>query len=97
MTTLTAPKANMSLKIDIEQKEALKRLAIQKKRSVHYVMVDMIEKGLEEAREEAEYQEYIKNRVMKAYNNVQNGAELLTSTELKKRVMQRLEERLKNN
>ena len=98
ITSKSRPKARLSIALDFEKKQALQTIAENQNRSVHFVMLDMIEKGLQEAREEAEYQAYIKNRVMKAYNRLETeGSKGVTSSELKKRVMKNLDERLKGN
>lgn len=70
MSALTIPTANMSLKIPVTDKEALQNLAKQRKRSTHFVMLEMIQKGLQEAKEQAEYEQWVEQRVMAVYDRV---------------------------
>lgn len=96
--TKSTPKARISVALDFEKKQALQELAKQQNRSVHFVMLDIIDKALQEAQEQAQYQEYIKNRVMRAYNEmIENGSQGVTSSEAKEIVMQKVRERLANN
>lgn len=101
MSNLTAtqikPKASVSVKMDYEKKEALQQLAKKQNRSVHYIMLDMIEKGLQEAQEQAEYDEYVKNRVMKTYNRVMTeGASGKTSEQVFASLQEKMNAYVKN-
>lgn len=98
MTTATlSPKINLSVKVTLETKEALQKLAKSQNRSVHYVMSEMLMKGLAEAQEEAEYQDYVKNRVLNALNRFeQNGSNGVPSEQAFDVVMQMIENK-KNN
>lgn len=88
MPSLATPskvKANVSLKIDFEKKEQLRQIAKKHKRSVHYIMLDMINKGIEQAKEE--------ERVLAAYDEIMRDPSIaITGTELKARVMAQLDE-----
>lgn len=98
LQTPTQTKARVSVAIDIEKKQALEAYAKGQNRSVHFVMLEMIDRALQEAKEEAEYQEYIKSRVMRSYNEMmENGSQGVSSSEAKKIVMQRVREKLENN
>lgn len=97
----TAPKPQkerLSLVLDFDKKQALTKIAQKQNRSLNFVVLEMIEKSLKEVQEEAEYQSYIENRVMQAYNEMkENGSQGVTSSEAKEIVMQRVRERLENN
>lgn len=98
LATSKPTKARTSIALDFEKKKAIEEIARQQNRTPHYVMIEMISKGIQEAQEEAQYQEYIKNRVMCAYNEmIENGSQGLTSSEAKEIVMQKVRERLANN
>lgn len=97
----TAPKPQkerLSLVLDFDKKQALTEIAQKQNRSLNFVVLEMIDRALQEAQEEAQYQEYIKNRVMQAYNEMkENGSQGVSSSEAKKIVMQRVGEKLENN
>ena len=97
----TAPKPQkerLSLVLDFDKKQALTEIAQKQNRSLNFVVLEMIEKSLQEAQEEAEYQNYIENRVMRAYNEMkENGSQGVSSAKAKEIVMQRVRERLENN
>lgn len=98
LTTAKSTKARTSIALDIEKKKAIEEIARQQNRTPHYVMLEMISKGIQEAQEEAQYQEYIKNRVMRAYNEmIENGSQGVSGGEAKEIVMQKVRERLANN
>lgn len=92
----TSPaKARKTVVMDYSKKQAIDEIAKRQNRTPHYIILEMIDKGIKEAQEEAEYQEYIKNRVMSAYNDMlENGTKGVNSRELKQMVMQSLDERL---
>lgn len=79
----TAPKPQkerLSLVLDFDKKQALNEIAQRQNRSLNFVVLEMIEKSLQEAQEEAEYQSYIENRVMAIYDRVEkNGSRGETS------------------
>lgn len=98
LTTAKSTKARTSIALDIEKKKAIEEIARQQNRTPHYVILEMISKGIQEAQEEAQYQEYIKNRVMRAYNEmIENGSQGVSGGEAKEIVMQKVRKRLANN
>lgn len=98
LATSKPTKARTSIALDFEKKKAIEEIARQQNRTPHYVMIEMISKGIQEAQKEAQYQEYIKNRVMRAYNEMtENGSQGVTSSEAKEIVMQKVRERLADN
>lgn len=89
MATLTTiPKQNTSIKLTMDAKEALKRFAEQENRSVHYLLVTAVEEFIERKQQEAEYQEYIKNRVLASEKRLdKQGGDGLTREQVGKNVM----------
>lgn len=89
MATLTTiPKQNTSIKLTMDTKEALKRFAEQENRSVHYLLVTAVEEFIERKQQEAEYQEYIKSRVLASEKRLdQQGGDGLTREQIGKNVM----------
>lgn len=89
MATLTTiPKQNTSIKLTMDAKEALKRFAEQENRSVHYLLVTAVEEFIERKQQEAEYQEYIKSRVLASEKRLdQQGGDGLTREQVGKNVM----------
>lgn len=89
MATLTTiPKQNTSIKLTMDTKEALKRFAEQENRSVHYLLVTAVEEFIERKQQEAEYQEYIKSRVLASEKRLdQQGGDGLTREQVGKNVM----------
>ena len=101
MTTLTHTSGNskqrLSLLLDSDKKQALEQIAKQQNRSLNGVVGDTIDRALNAMQEEAEYPAYIQNRVTQAYNQmIENGSHGIDSSELKKRVMHNLNNRLQN-
>lgn len=85
-------RVNLSLKVTLETKEALQKLAKSQNRSVHYVMNEIIQKGLAEAKEQDEYQEYVKNRVLAALNRFEKeGSNGVPNEQVFDTVMQLIE------
>lgn len=85
-------KARTSISLDFEKKQAIAEIARQQNRTPHYVMIEMLTKGIQEAQEEAEYQEYVKNRVLKALNRLETeGSNGIPSEQVFDNVMQRIE------
>lgn len=99
LATATKPrKERLSLVLDFDKKQALNEIAKKQNRSLNFVVLEMIEKSLQEAQAEAEYQDYIEKRVMQAYNEMkENGSQGVGSSKAKEIVMQRVRERLENN
>ena len=92
MTTLTHTSGNskqrLSLLLDSDKKQALEQIAKQQNRSLNGVVGDTIDRALNAMQEEAEYP---------AYNQmIENGSHGIDSSELKKRVMHNLNNRLQN-
>lgn len=84
-------KSRTSIALDPEKKKAIEEIAKRQKRTAHYIMLEMINKGIEEAEAEAEYQEYIEKRVMHAYEEMmKNDTQGVGSSEAKEIVLQRL-------
>lgn len=91
-STMVRPKARISVALDIEKKQALEHIAKEQKRSVHFIMLELIDKALKEAQEEAEYQEYIKNRVLATEKRLnEEGSDNLTKEQVKSNVIKYLE------
>lgn len=91
-TTPKPQKERLSLVLDFDKKQALTEIAQKENRSLNFVVLEMIEKSLKEAQEEAEYQEYIKNRVLKALNRFETeGSNGIPSEQVFDNVMQRIE------
>ena len=70
------------------QKQTLEQIAKQQNRSLNGVVGDTIDRALNAMQEKAEYQAY--NQMIK------NGSHSIDSSELKKRVMHNLNNRLQN-
>ena len=89
MATLSTPKQATSIKLSIDTKKAIEHLAEQENRSVHYMLVTAIEEFVTRKQEEAEYQEYIKNRVLASEKRLyEQGADNLTSEQVRNNVKQ---------
>ncbi len=76
MTTLPATeqkKAHLSLKVDLSKKDALKKIAEKRNRSVHFLLNEAVQKFIDEENERLAYEEYEEKRVMTAYNDYENG------------------------
>lgn len=94
MTALSTPKQTTSIKLSIDTKQALERFAQQENRSVHYMLVTAVEEFITRKQAEAEYQEYIKDRVMKALNRFESeGSNGIPSEQVFDVVMQRIADR----
>lgn len=96
-TTLqTSPKkANLSIKVGLDTKAELQRLAELKNRSVHFLMIEAVENYIAEQKAQAEYEKYVEERVMKAYNRFKaEGSDGVSSDEMYDVVMKRVQERL---
>ncbi len=66
-------KAHLSLKVDLSKKDALKRIAEKRDRSVHFLLNEAVQKFIDEENERLAYEEYVEKRVMKAYNEFKSG------------------------
>lgn len=98
-TTLEVPKkAHLSIKVDVEIKSELQKIAKLEDRSVHYVLIEAVERYISEKKEEEAYQEYVKNRVMKAYNRlITEGSNGVRSEDVHDIVMKKVKTRLAKN
>lgn len=89
LQTPTQTKARVSVALDIEKKQALEAYAKGQNRSVHFVMLEIIDRALQEAKEETEYQEYIKNRVLASEKRLnEQGADNLTKEQVRANIKQ---------
>ncbi len=61
-------KAHLSLKVDLSKKDALKRIAEKRERSVHFLLNEAVQKFIDEENERLAYEEYVEKRVMTAYD-----------------------------
>ncbi len=96
MGHLAIQKQNTSVKLSIDTKQALERFAKEENRSVHYLLVTAIEEFVAKKQEEAEYHEYIKNRVLATEKRFhEQGADNLTKEQVKNNVRQFLDNRHK--
>lgn len=92
METLTVPPKQTtftkSIKLPLDTTKALERFAEQENRSVHYLLVAAVEEFVQRKQDEANYQEYIKNRVLASEKRLdQQGGDGLTSEQVKKNVL----------
>ncbi len=91
----TPKKANLSLKIDFDKKNDLQEIASRKNRSVHYLLVEAVQNYIAEQKEKAEYEKYVEERVMKAYNRLEKeGSNGVDSEQVLDVVMSRVQARL---
>lgn len=98
LATSKPTKARTSIALDFEKKKAIEEIARQQNRTPHYVMIEMINKGIQEAREEAQYQEYVKNRVLSSLRRLETeGSDGVPSEQVFDVVMERVRKRLKND
>lgn len=71
---VTLPKkARVSIVIDLEKKQALEQLAKSHDRTLNYFMGELVDKALQEAKEQREYNALVEQRVMQAYQSVLDG------------------------
>lgn len=99
LSTATKPKKErLSLVLDFEKKQALSEIAQKQNRSLNFVVLEMIEKSLQEAKEEAQDQEYVKNRVLNSLHRLETeGSDGVPSEQVFDLVMERARKRLKND
>ena len=71
LATTKNPKQRLSVVLDFEKKQALENLAKEKNRSLNFVVIEMIDQALQQAKEQAEYEQWVENRVMAVYERVQ--------------------------
>lgn len=94
-TTTKTPskaKARVSIALDMDKKQAIQDIAKQQNRTPHYVMLEMLTKGIEEAQAEEEYQKYIEQRVMTALHRLETeGSRGVPSEQVFDDIMQRIE------
>lgn len=95
MATISTPKANLSLKVPFEVKEELQEIAKEKNRSVHFLLIEAVEHYLEEQKAEREYQKWVEQKVMAAYNRLEKeGSQGINSTETNARIMAKVQKHL---
>ncbi|WP_115248501.1 hypothetical protein [Moraxella lacunata] len=83
LATSKPTKARTSIALDFEKKKAIEEIARQQNRTPHYVMIEMISKGIQEAQEQAEYEKWVEKRVMAVYDRVQKqGSNGKTSSQV---------------
>lgn len=83
LATSKPTKARISIALDFEKKKAIEEIARQQNRTPHYVMIEMISKGIQEAQEQAEYEKWVEKRVMAVYDRVQKqGSNGKTSSQV---------------
>ena len=88
-------KINMSLKMSPQMKQSLQHLAQAQNRSVHYVMLDLLQQGLERAQQEADYQVYMQQRVLAAYDRLEReGSNGVPAEQVHDRIMANIQKRL---
>lgn len=68
-----AQKSRVSLVMDFEKKQALEQLAKRQNRTLNYLIGELVDKALQEVKEQEEYEAYVEKRVMQAYQNVLDG------------------------
>lgn len=86
-TLTTTPKQSTSIKLTMDTKQALQHFAEQENRSVHYLLVTAVEEFIERKQQEAEYQEYIKNRVLASEQRLdEQGSDGLTRTQVQQNI-----------
>lgn len=77
-----------SIKLSLDTTKALEHFAEQENRSVHYLLVKAVEEFIQRKQDEANYQEYIKNRVLSSEERLdQQGGDGLTREQVEKNVM----------
>lgn len=77
-----------SIKLPLDTTKALERFAEQENRSVHYLLVTAVQEFIERKQDEANYQEYIKNRVLASEKRLdQQGGDGLTREQVTQNVM----------
>lgn len=83
LATSKPTKARTSIALDFEKKKAIEEIARQQNRTPHYVMIEMISRGIQEAQEQAEYEKWVEKRVMAVYDRVQKqGSNGKTSSQV---------------
>lgn len=83
LATSKPTKARTSIALDFEKKKAIEEIARQQNRTPHYVMIEMISKGIQEAQEQAEYEKWVEKQVMAVYDRVQKqGSNGKTSSQV---------------
>ena len=92
-TSLKQTTFTKSIKLPIDTKKALEHFAKQENRSVHYLLVTAVEEFIQRKQDEANYQEYIKNRVMASEKRLdQQGGDGLTRKQVEKNVLDFLDD-----
>lgn len=91
LATTPTTKTNLSVSLDFDKKQALENFAKKQNRSIDFVVLEMIDKILEQAKEQSEYDDWVEQRVMTAYNRVQQHG---SSNRTSKQVLASLQEKM---
>lgn len=70
-TPQKSSKTRVSVSLDLDKKQALERYAKAQNRSVHFVMLEMIDEKLKQVQAEKEYEQEIEKRVMAIYDRIE--------------------------
>jgi hypothetical protein len=91
-TTIQSPeKAHLSIKVDVGIKSDLQKIAQSKNRSVHYLLIEAVERYIAEQKADEEYNEWVKQRVLQAQKNLhENGSSGISSQEAHKIAMEKV-------
>lgn len=85
-------KANLSIKVGLDTKTELKRLASLKNRSVHFLMVEAVENYIAEQKANAEYEKYVEDRVMKSYDRYKTeGSDGVSSEQAFEKIREKMQ------
>lgn len=91
MSITSKPKQTTSIKLDHNTKEALAQFAKQENRSIHYMLVTAVEEFVKRKQEEAEYNQYIKERVTKALHRLETeGSNGIPSEQVLETIIKRM-------
>ncbi|UNU73167.1 ribbon-helix-helix domain-containing protein [Moraxella nasovis] len=86
MQTATTGKSAISLRIDVETKQALQELAEKENRSIHYMAVQMLDRAV---KEQLHYQKMLEKDIMQASDNLhENGSSGISASEAHKNALE---------
>lgn len=95
ISTASRSKARVSVSLDIEKKQALEAYAKGKNRSVHFVMLEIIDKALQKAKEQSEYEKWVEKRVLDTLHQFENeGSNGIPSEQVFDVVMSKVKQKL---
>lgn len=98
VTSSIPPKANLSLKVPVEVKEALQRIAKSESRSVHFLLIEAVENYLSERQADEEYDAWVAQRVLKAQKSLhENGSSGISMEEAHRTALDKVKKFLENN